>query len=356
MGDCRKAAADRLPVPGTVLALGLVLAAFPAQAGEGRIPIGFPNITLAAPGHYVVTRDLDGGDQTPIAITADGVTLDLNGFSVRANAGADLISIRGAAGSLLGVTIRNGRLTGGFAGIYADSAAPKRIRLENLVIEGSSENGILITNAGEVTIRNCDVRGSADNGIFVLGVSAAFAGHFTDNEISQTQLGGLELYGLSSGIVEGNRISETGLGGLSTSGLEIDADPSWNAGGVRISRNTIVGHAGTGYGMFVSANIESAIVRENVIRGSTSGGGLRILVPAALVMDNSITGNAGTGLALGGSHSLVDLNHLSGNGDYGLVCSSANHAYRNNMYRGSTPAGIDASSCAGSTDAGGNIP
>ena len=106
----------------------------------------------------------------------------------------------------------------------------------------------------------------------------------------------------------------------------------------------------------MTANLESCLIRENVIQGSTVANGLRVDSPTSLVIGNVATGNAGSGLLIGGQNSLVELNHLGGNSNHGLVCGGLqSHAYRNNMLRGSTPFPVNTMSCEFSSDAGGNI-
>jgi hypothetical protein len=48
-------------------------------AGEGRIPVFAAPATLAAPGRYVVTRNLAIGAGPLVSVTSDDVELDLNG-------------------------------------------------------------------------------------------------------------------------------------------------------------------------------------------------------------------------------------------------------------------------------------
>lgn len=124
-----------------------------AQAGgitRGDAP-GFP-VTLNAPGHYRLTGDLVvPAGQAGVVIAAAGVTLDLNGFSIRAvtacaahdatcrtlpQAGVDGVHVRAQG---MQATVRNGAVRG-FAGtgVVVDTEA----RVEDLEISENSAGGL----------------------------------------------------------------------------------------------------------------------------------------------------------------------------------------------------------------------
>lgn len=97
-------------------ALLVALAAVPASAAGGRIPIYQLPITIDQPGSYYLTQDIThfGAGQS-ITIEASDVTIDFNGHTLtKDNAGNYAIS---SDGSYTGIAIRNGKIDGGNIGI-----------------------------------------------------------------------------------------------------------------------------------------------------------------------------------------------------------------------------------------------
>src|SRR5438093_788677 len=105
---------------GTILAA--VLGAVGALADEGRIPI-FQPTTITQPGHYILTRDVAAASGPLLVIQADHVTLDLNGRMVSSSGvTSNLVQI---ADGFRDITVRNGRLRGGNAGVLYFSTTQK---------------------------------------------------------------------------------------------------------------------------------------------------------------------------------------------------------------------------------------
>lgn len=104
--------------------LTLTLSLGTLRADEGCIPIAGPT-TSAAPGHHVLTRDIDVSGATGIVIDAHHVTLDLNGQVISSALSTNvLIGISQTADF---VNIRNGRLSGGNDGIKAGSTVSQAV-------------------------------------------------------------------------------------------------------------------------------------------------------------------------------------------------------------------------------------
>ena len=183
-----------------LLALILIALASPALASDGAIDInqtcalqtgcvtgdgpGFP-VVLAQSGSYRLTSDLTVAVGGGIVATADGVSIDLNGFTV---AGPVVCTGEGASLSCSGplggsgisfsapgmeadrFSVRNGRVTGfGVAGISGGS----RGRIRNVQATGNGEYGIRLENGSIVTDSSGD-RGGA-GGVF--GTNAVILDH-----------------------------------------------------------------------------------------------------------------------------------------------------------------------------------
>lgn len=132
---------------------------------------GFP-IVISLPGSYRLSGNLaftppahpDFASSIAISITADDVTLDLNGFTVRL-AACDGCSSTGIAVSGSDVEVRNGVIRGfNFIGIDGQRGLLKvdGVRLT------ASQVGIRIGSSGEV--RNCVIEGGAI-GVLVEGAA-----------------------------------------------------------------------------------------------------------------------------------------------------------------------------------------
>ena len=148
-----------------MLALWVVVVAavpVPARADEGRIPIFAAPAVLTLPGRYILVNNLSMIVNGPaIQVAASDVQIDLNGFAVSGlNSPAILVSVANP-GQLV---IRNGRLSGGTAGIQVDSVQPgQTIVIEDVAYDGGSTGQIGIQLAGpeKVVLRRNRQRESA---------------------------------------------------------------------------------------------------------------------------------------------------------------------------------------------------
>jgi hypothetical protein len=154
---------NKIPAPGTP----------PIGAFDGRTPIGTAPFTIGTPGSYVLTANLSGTG-TVITISADDVTLDLNGFTVNSSsttAGAVVLS-----GSRDNITVRNGRITGGSQCI-AGSGTLTNILIEDICamsgrISGFSLNSTLSRN---LLLRRCQANNIGSTTIASDGNLSIFA-------------------------------------------------------------------------------------------------------------------------------------------------------------------------------------
>lgn len=165
-------------------------------------------------GHYYLTGDIIVTNENAggIVIFASNVTLDLNGFTVRATK-AQPTNTRGieAGSGHTNVTIRNGRVQGFYSG--------------------------LVIFARQSVIEDLVVADSAGDGINVIGdSSAAFTSVIRNNTIINTDIKrsgvtGFNAYGILtqgvSGLIEGNTIlvvaGTTPIGGDEGTGIRVES-------------------------------------------------------------------------------------------------------------------------------------
>ena len=179
---------------------------------------GFP-VTLSDPGSYRLTSGLTatagfGG----IVVTADNVTLDLNGFSVISPGGgnfSDGISL----GSRQNVEIRNGTIRGfARAGIFTNNST-HYIRVIGVHAIGNAINAIDLQGNGNF-VDGCIV-GNSNNGIRV------FDGSLVINSVAR----GIAFRGLNVGDTSGYRSNVlTGNNGG-------DANPQVSSTGFQLGGN-----------------------------------------------------------------------------------------------------------------------
>ena len=132
------------------LLMNFLLVNFTIHAGDGQIdilPNGAETFTISKRGSYILTDDVTmTADVDCIKITANEVTLDLNGHTIMGMAGStNSLGINGVnAGK---VTIRNGRIVGfGRYGILLNILG----NVENVTVTSCGGKGISISTYGHV--------------------------------------------------------------------------------------------------------------------------------------------------------------------------------------------------------------
>ena len=163
--------------PGHAERLPLNTIGGPAGVDAVRTPIGACG-TIDAPGSYVVIKNL-AAVGTCLNITADNVTIDLNGFVLSGDGTGSGIGTNGTlANPRLGIAVHHGTVTGFDDGINffrADSSAVVGVRATN-----NTGNGIQVGSVG--TVRNSTAHGNGFNGIIAGSASKVTGNSATDND------------------------------------------------------------------------------------------------------------------------------------------------------------------------------
>jgi hypothetical protein len=201
---------------------------------------GFP-ILITRPGSYRLASDLVVSDANAgaISITAEYVTLDLNGFSIRGPGTVGLgrgIKSTDAAGGGDAVTVMNGSVTGfGSHGVALDS----NCFVENLRVANNRGDGIQATS-GSIVKKNI-VAGNQGDGIRI-GLQSLVMGNIVSRNTGIGIVEGFPMAGPRGAMVLDNAVSQNGGLGMSlgaTSGYARNAVTD-NTGG------TVVGGIQTG--------------------------------------------------------------------------------------------------------------
>jgi len=153
---------------------------------EPRTPISSAPCTISAPGSYYLTANLhvNGGDA--IDITASGVTLDLNGFTLSSSEATPAGTGINLAGANTDITILNGHIQGGvtygIGGVYGGAGfrngigfsytIPANVRVSGVSVSGCAAYGIKLNISNSTVVDSCTVQN-----IGVWGIQAGSISH-----------------------------------------------------------------------------------------------------------------------------------------------------------------------------------
>jgi hypothetical protein len=288
---------------------GLLLGASAAHAVDGVIEIndasivasgGYPLI-IGLSGSYVLTGNLTptpGADA--INVFAPNVTIDLNGFQID-GAGVALDGIDGFG--FPGLTVQNGSVSGFIGvGVAAFGAGSKIFNVR------ASASGTGISGAGCLIVE-CTADGNGT------GIQADRCK--VENNIIQGN--GLGLFGLSNVIVH-NQVTGNGAGGgiITLDGSTIQENVILMNGGFGIS-DTVFGPPPPPPPVPFPTRVN---IRGNTINGNgmpLGGPGISFVTPA-LITENTVSSNTGSGIICG-SACTVNGNLIDSNNTMALVAS-----------------------------------
>jgi hypothetical protein len=307
---------------------------------EKRTPISALPFTISAAGSYYLTGNLNVATGTAITITADDVTLDLNGFTIASTASPATglgVSINGVRKN---VTVKNGHIrgtttfaagtftSGGFLhGIVSASVASANLRVTDVKVSGMGGDGIdflqatpplsvvercNVTVCGLMGIRagqvlDCTVENAGDIGIRAntvincyaksVGTDAADDAIEADITVANCQGDASSGNGIASGRNASNSegrsdgggtglqaINAANCTGSSDSGIGINAGNATNcagssSGGIGLEANNATNSSGTtSFGTF-GMNIAGTA---SFCRGSHTAGGVAISAGIAI--------------------------------------------------------------------------
>jgi parallel beta-helix repeat protein len=285
-----------------------VAIAAPLEASDGKLEInaacaavgcfagdsaGFP-VTVSNPGSYVLTSNLEvsASFTDGIQITADGVTLDLNGFSL---VGPDTGSSGGRGISIEAdeAVISNGTVTAFGAGVrYLTQGT--HANSTRVVDVTATSNGTVGIGLGERSlVADCTVVGN-QYGVSLEG-NGIVRGSVVSNNGSSTTNYGIRTY--VGGLVEGNVVS-----GNKGDGVHV-------FDGSTVLGNMVTNNTGDGI------DLDSVTSGRSVARNNASSGnaGYGIATSSeSLISGNSVVGNrydfAGVEIEACGSCTIID-NH-----------------------------------------------
>jgi len=316
---------------GATVLLVLGLGALPAVAAEGRIPLPFagpPPYVLAAPGKYIVTRNLGIAAGPLLDVAANDVEIDLNGMQLTSGDLANAV-IRSVAGNN-GLAVRNGTIIGGKNSIEVIGGARVVIEDVKSVGVGGSSEGIRLFGVSNFTVRRNIFDASGLYGLWVESPGPVpVTGTIEGNQFESCGGGIAVLNGSAVGILH-NRVHQTstdhGILLVQTSGS-------------LIAENTLERLAIDGIHIttpFFGGAVANKLLDNVIHRTSNFGIYLDPGVGNNLLLNNVLDAAGSFGLVVEGYQNNLEANTLNGNGGFGMYfsVSSFGNVYRRNMARG----------------------
>jgi parallel beta-helix repeat protein len=205
---------------------------------EPRTPISSGAFAITTPGSYYLTTNIviaNGADG--IDIYTNGVTLDLNGytiFSTSADTGYGILLAN--AGGNTDVTISNGHIRGGvvnsggtfsgpgfYGGIMLSNIASQNIRVSNITVSGCYQYGIYLYVSNSTAIDSCIAQNCGYVGLAADVVLRSSAGQCGSYGISGNSVSDSTGYVIGGGV------------GIFAVGMAVNCSGSAGAGGTGIS-------------------------------------------------------------------------------------------------------------------------
>jgi hypothetical protein len=160
---------------------------------EARTPISSTPFSISSAGSYYLTKNLAVTSGDAITITANNVTVDLNGFAITSTEASPAGAAVLISGTRTNIHVSNGNISGnvaynagtysgtGFAyGIYC-SGVPKNIRVSRVGVSGCLVHGIYLSVGSSSVVEFCTVQVIGSQGIVadsVTNSTADFCGSY----------------------------------------------------------------------------------------------------------------------------------------------------------------------------------
>jgi len=238
---------------------------------EPRTPISSAPFIISVPGSYYLTTNLTVSSGNAVTIATNGVTLDLNGYTISSteNPATTGYGILLNAG-LSDITIANGHIRGGVtnngsgvyggsgfgSGIYDSGSALVNVRVKDVSVSGCLNYGIYLNIADLTVVEGCTVRTVGSYGIYASTIKASSAidcgnSAIVGDEVSDCQ-------GQSTG---------SSYGVYATTALNCYGNSSTGDGVYAFTALNCYGHSSSSYGVYVAT-------AQNCYGDSSSGTGV----------------------------------------------------------------------------------
>ena len=319
MKFCVLVAALVLPVGGLLAQGSLSPAGAPAPVMkslgqiEPRIPISTAGFTITNAGSYYLTTNLTGGASTSgVSVSANNVTLDLNGFTLFGTAPNSIDGV--LIGAQTNVTVRNGSCVGwGDSGVAAYNS--HGCKFQNLTLLG---NGTGLGGNSGMIVRDCVTESNLYDGFDANDRCQFFdcSSSFNGNDGFSMAGGGCQLIRCNGSanhlrgfyLAVGNMLQACTAYGNTNRGVEAGA-----AQASHISDCTFTGNGTDGIGLGSGSTLVNC------------------------TSDNNGTLSSAAGIRVNGTGNRVEGNHVWGNTAFGIFSSGGNNLIIRNSARTLAP-------------------
>jgi parallel beta-helix repeat protein len=268
---------------------------------------------ISAPGSYYLTGNIRGVVlKHGVEITANGVTLDLNGFDLVGIPKMGAVDgVSATVGGLSNIAVVNGSVRGwGDEGVDLGTANVSNCRVQGVLASGNSSHGIYAGSAG--TVANCSAYQNNAAGILTLSGGTASCCSAYENG--------------TSGIATANGSTITHCSAYQNTGTGISAGT-----GCTVSNCSVFGNGASGISVSSGCTVADCTSRGNtldgivctfacVIRGNTcssngtlgDGAGIHATIGDDRIEGNNCT-SADRGIDIDGPGNIIIRNSCSGN-------------------------------------------
>jgi hypothetical protein len=298
---------------------------------EPRTPISSAPFTISTPGSYYLTTNVTTAVSNAIVIAANGVTLDLGGFTISsslanaANGGTAILLNNGVSD----IVIKNGKIRSGvtnngsniysgsgFAnGIFFSSTLPVDVRVSGVSISGCLNFGIYLGGGNSTVVEGCVVRTTGQLGLGASTINKSVVMDCGSIAILGEQVSDCrgESTGSDSAIV-GTTVMN--CYGVSTDGPGVNAKSAQNCYGTSVTDFGLTALTALNcYGVSSNNYGITASTAENCFGFSTSGFGLQATI--ALNCYGTTSGSS-AGLAANSAQNCYG----SSNGGFGVYANT----------------------------------
>jgi parallel beta-helix repeat protein len=324
----------RILVQGACLLL-VVLAPLGLTAADGRIPI-YQSTVISDPGSYYLTQDFTVASGTAIRIDTNNVTIDLNGHMI-ANSGGSSGDYLIKADGFTDIRITNGKLVGGFYGVYLNCAGGD-FEVDHLTVLSPTYIGICANGTGggsnmtRAVVEHNRVKMASSTNTFGLYFGYNNGSRVTGNDVQYGAYG--IRFNVSNGcIVGGNGVikANDGISLASCEKMRIEDNHATQCtnDGITLTSchydtlrgNSTIGN--TNSGIFESNGIGEQITGNTSIYNANHGIELQVFSVGS-VTENTVMSNTHDGiLVINGTNFDISRNDVAGNEEDGIGISDS---------------------------------
>jgi hypothetical protein len=256
---------------------------------EARTPISSAPFTITTSGSYYLTTNVTVSSGDAITISANNVTLDLNGFTIsstRPVATTDTAIL--LSGPRTNISIYNGYISGGVtnsaggvfggsgfaSGIIYSTVPPSNVRVKDVSISGVLFHGIVLNSGNSTVVESCTVQEAGGYGIVAASISDSTALNCGLAAVFGTTVKNCAGYALGSANGVNATTANNCYGTSSGSGTGVNADVANNCEGQSFgSGNGLTAvFIATGCVGLSSSGIGLSAVIASVCHGQSSSG------------------------------------------------------------------------------------